>query len=208
MQPAGRDFARRAAMAVGIALLLVLLALAAVRVARLLLLVFASILMAVVLRGLSDWLAERSRLSPGLAYALTLLGLLALVVAGGWLLVPSVVEQFEELQARLPDLMEQFQRRLSRYGPGRELLNQLGRLEGAQQEVFEQAAGVATVSLGGLAYLLFFGFSGIYIGANPGLYVEGRCPGASARARCWARWGMRCGGSCSAGWCRCSPWDC
>lgn len=173
MQPTGRDFARRITKGVGIAALLTLLILAAVHVAQLLLLVFASILLAIVLRGLADWLAARSRLSPGLAYALTLLGLLALTGVGAWLLVPSVVEQLAEFEAQLPELQEQVRRELSRYGPGRELLRQLGRTQGESREVLTQVAGLASGSLGGLVYLLFFLFTGLYLGASPGLYLGG-----------------------------------
>lgn len=173
VQPAGQYFTRRVVRAVGIVALGALLAASTVLAVELLLLTFGSILLAIVLRGLADWLASWSRLSPGLAYAAVLLGLLALGVAGAWLLAPSVVEQFAQLEEQLPELLEQARRELSRFDLGRELLRQLRRLQREPQGQLEQVAGFASMSLSGLAYLLFFVFTGIYLGASPALYVGG-----------------------------------
>ncbi len=185
MQPARRDFAWRIMAAMGMVALGGLLLACVVLARQVLLLTFASLLLAVVLRGLSDWLASRGRLSPRLAYTAVVLALVVLATVGTWRLAPSVVVQLEELQARLPAVVEQVQQALSQSAPGRVLLRQWERLQGVPGNALEQVVDLASVSMKGLVYLVFFAVTGLYLGAAPGLYVAGlvRLVPVSRRAR-------------------------
>lgn len=173
MQPGERDFARRVVVAVAIAAGGGLLLTSVLLAKEVLLLTFASLLLAVVLRGLSDWLASRSWLSPGLAYAVVVLAFLALGGVSIWRMAPTVLEQLEELQERLPEVVVQMRQALSESALGRLVLRQLGRIRGVPGDALEQVVDLATVSVNGLVYLVFFLFTGLYLGAAPGLYVEG-----------------------------------
>jgi predicted PurR-regulated permease PerM len=121
-------FARRVVIAVGIALLMLGLAIFLRKSVYVLMLAFAAVLIAVMLRGMAAWLAGKTRLPTGAALATVVIGLVGLFILLGVLLAPSVVAQFEQLADRLPQSVERSQERLRQYTWGRKVLG-----EGAAQ---------------------------------------------------------------------------
>ncbi|MDQ3189607.1 MAG: AI-2E family transporter, partial [Pseudomonadota bacterium] len=103
---------KRTAAKVFFALLVLLLIVYAVDV---LLLVFAAVLLAVLLRALAEPLAKWLHISPQWALAIVALLLTASIGAVGWLLAPSIGEQVRELRAALPAALERLQQELSRF---------------------------------------------------------------------------------------------
>lgn len=126
MPPAEIPFARRVVIAVGIALLMLGVAIFLHRSVYVLLLTFASILIAVMLRGMTNWLAGKTRLPDGAALALVVLGLVTSFAGLGVLLAPDIVVQFEQLADKLPQSVESAQGRLRQYSWGRKLLGEGG----------------------------------------------------------------------------------
>jgi predicted PurR-regulated permease PerM len=76
-------------------------------IARVFLLIFASIVIAIFLRGCGCWLAPRLKVAPAAGVAITVLGFLALFGLAGWFLAPRVEAQFAELQVTLPHSIQQ-----------------------------------------------------------------------------------------------------
>src|SRR5579884_839972 len=93
-----RAFVRRVAIAVA----LVGLAALIVYTARILLLAFAAVLGAVILDMIAEWVKDRIGLSLRASYWVVLLSLIAMVAATGWLLVPRVVIQLQQLRTAFP----------------------------------------------------------------------------------------------------------
>ncbi len=142
-----------------------------------LLLVFAGILLATVLRALADLLAGYTPLSSGWALLIVLLALVGGLGVGGWLLAPPISAQVDELAQALPQSVGQVEQWLEQFPWGRELLNlQPGTndfLADYGGTVVTRATGFLSTSLGIVVETLVVLFLGIYLAVNPGKYVNG-----------------------------------
>src|SRR5687767_2370285 len=103
-----------------IALLLLMLKL---QIIWLILLVFAGILIAVMLRGLSVLVSQYTGLGYGWSLGIVVTLLVGLIGLGGWLLAPQLSTQFTDLAARLPQAMQRLREHLQQYQWGRYLLS-------------------------------------------------------------------------------------
>lgn len=171
-----RQFTRRVLIVVGIVLALGILLLFLWSAADILLLVFAGVLLATVLRGFSNMLSEHTPISPGWALTIVSLSLVALMGVSTWLLAPGVAEQFVELQASLPVAIEQVEEYLEQYPWVEEVMVQLPQpteLIPGVNEILSQAAGVFSSTMGLIIGFFIIVFGGIYFAVDPGMYVNG-----------------------------------
>jgi predicted PurR-regulated permease PerM len=136
-------FARRVMIAVGIALLMLGLAIFLRKSVYVLLLAFAAVLVGVMLRGMTMWVAGKTRLPTGAALAAVVIGLVGLFILLGVLLAPSVVAQFEQLADRLPQSVERSQDRLRQYTWGRKILGEGATAPQARDDQLGAASGAA-----------------------------------------------------------------
>jgi predicted PurR-regulated permease PerM len=176
MSPPRDGFARRVFTAVGITAVVALLAVALWSVIDVLLLIFASILLAIFLRGASDWLSEYTALSAGWSLTLVVLGLVALFGLGGWFIGSDVATQVDQLVQDVPRSLQQLEQRVGQYGWGRHLLSQVSRPEeliGDKAEVAVKATGLFSTTLGALATFVIFLFVGLFLAAESKLYANG-----------------------------------
>ncbi|MGH7965458.1 MAG: AI-2E family transporter, partial [Candidatus Binatia bacterium] len=109
------DFLRRTLVVIGLTALVGLVGFILWSAVQVLLLVFAGILLAVFLRGVSDWVSAHTPLSSGWALAGVLTGLLLLFGLGFWLLAPRVIEQADQLVQSLPRGVERVEQWLEQY---------------------------------------------------------------------------------------------
>ncbi len=170
--------ARRALVTAGVALLVVALFVLALWVAEVLLLAFAGILLALLLRGIADWLAARAPVSPGLALAAVVVSLVALVGVGGRLLADELASQFDQLVAQVPQAWAAVREQIAQYAWGRSLLARLPAAESlASSGTLARATGLLSTTLGttiGLvANLVIVVFVALYVAADPGVYTRG-----------------------------------
>lgn len=105
--------------------LIVLLILATGYVIDVLMVVFASALLAIFLRGLADLINERLHISEGKAVLVVSLLLLAILAGSIALLAPNVAEQIRHLRDELPRSAENLSGYLSYYSWGRAIIEQL-----------------------------------------------------------------------------------
>ena len=163
---------KRTAAKVFFALLVLLLIVYAVDV---LLLVFAAVLLAVLLRALAEPLAKRLHISPQWALAIVALLLTLSIGAVGWLLAPSIGEQVRELRAALPAALERLQQELSRFVWLESVLDTTRSPESltAQPEVASKVGSAVSGTLKSLANVVLVLVIALYLAADPRLYVEG-----------------------------------
>lgn len=150
-------------------------------IARAALLAFAGVLLAIVFRIPSEWLAERTPLSPRWALALVVFATILLVAAGVTAFGYQVVSQADQIMRSISDAMESLQESLGGSPAGRALMNALS---------FGTGATTSGALLGGahrLFAILVVLFVGIYVGASPDAYEEALVrlvpPAQRARAR-------------------------
>ena len=175
----------------------VVLALALWRLVHAVLLVFAAVLVAVLLRGLAKFAQRYLPLNDRWALGLMGGGLVLIVVLVGWLIGGQVQAQVSQLAGRLPQAVQSLEQRLGTSLPLPAILapgaaqRSPGGTEGDAGSMMEQVArnpgqsasivanmlgGVArfgAVLLDGLAGLVLALLGGVYLAAEPGLYRRG-----------------------------------
>lgn len=122
MTDAPRHFTERVFYVTGLFTFLLLMALLLWCAVDVFLLAFAGVLLAIFLRSLSDGLHNHTPLSEGVALTVVILGLLSMLLVGGWLLAPGVAEQIDMMQKQLPQALQQLKQRVADQAWGRQLM--------------------------------------------------------------------------------------
>jgi predicted PurR-regulated permease PerM len=141
-----------------------------------LLILFAGILLAILLRGLSVWLSTHTRLP--IRWALVAVVVTILVIAAGivYFIAPNASQQLDQLVQQLPLGVHRIEQEIAGSSWGRSLLQELqpgseghGAVRAAAGHIF----GVASTTFGILAAFIVIIFVGLYLAAEPDIYVSG-----------------------------------
>src|SRR4051812_4507136 len=131
----GFELARRSLPLIALCLALVLAILLLWQISDVILLAFAGLLLAILLRTPADWLARRSGMREGWALLIVVVLVAALLAGAGWLFGHSLGEQFAALIQRWPQMIAKLRDRLQEYSwligevePAEWLKNQSGSL--------------------------------------------------------------------------------
>ncbi|HET6470007.1 MAG TPA: AI-2E family transporter [Geminicoccaceae bacterium] len=142
------------------------------------LLVFAAILVAILLRVPADWIAAHTGIPPRLAILLVAATIVLLLGGGGWYVAPQILQQTQELLQQIPQALSGI----------RDALEALGWPRPERPEASEEAAALsgeaartAAFGLIGVAFstfnmvvgLVFVLVIGIYLAVEPRIYLEG-----------------------------------
>jgi predicted PurR-regulated permease PerM len=158
---------------VAAALLLLLLVWYAVSVV---LLVFASVLLAIFFANVSHFVSRHTALAYGWSLALVTLGLLALGGGGLWFTGAALGQQVDDLLEQVPSALQQLHQRLEQHAWAGRLLAevpQAGAKIAEQTDVVAKAPRVVSNVFGALAYGVVFVALGLYLAIDPGVYVRG-----------------------------------
>lgn len=145
-------------------------------IADALLLLFAAILLAILLRTASAGLRRLTGLPQGLALAISTVGLLAVFGLLGVLFIPRIAEQLQQLRETLPQAWEKLNVQLARYGWAQGLLDEAPPLEqilSGTGKVFSRITGAVSGTLGALANLFLIFVLALFLAADPAAYVNG-----------------------------------
>ena len=170
------SFVRRMLMMVATVSAVVLLLVLLWYAIDVLLLVFAGILLAVLLDGLSERLSQHTPLMRGWSLTIIMLAIVTSVGLSTWLLAPGLAEQIDQLRQSLPSAVQQLQQRLEEYGWIQTLISQTPDAEALlqnQADIVSQASGVFSTTLGALFNFFIILFVALYLAADPGLYTRG-----------------------------------
>jgi predicted PurR-regulated permease PerM len=151
----------------------VALAFVAWRLASVFLLLFAAIVLAMVLRVLSDPISRHTGIGLRLSLAIVVLALFTVFGLAGWLFGDRLSQQIGEISTRLPKAWESVRAFMEQSKLGRYVLNSLGTSLGT--------AGGGTVGLAGLAKTTFGAITdgiiifalGLYLAARSRSYLDG-----------------------------------
>lgn len=112
-EPRLSDYTRRVLIAAGVVLGTLVIVFFIWQLARVILLLFGGVLLAVVLSGMTNPLAHYVHIPRGAAMALVVLVILGALVAFGFLAGPRLANQGGELTERVPEAVEQLQERVT-----------------------------------------------------------------------------------------------
>ena len=144
-------------------------------VSEIVLLLFAAILIAVLLRALAELLAKQVGIPPRWA-VVSVVALLAFsLTAIGWLVAPSIGEQIGELRSTLPTSLQRLQQELQRFVWLETLIDSAPHPDSipTQSEVASKATDPISGTLKALANIVVVLVIALYLAADPRPYVEG-----------------------------------
>jgi predicted PurR-regulated permease PerM len=170
------DLAKRAGVVWAVGLLIILLVVGVGHAIDVLLLAFAGVLFAILLRGLSDFLSTHTGMGEKWSLAATMLLLVVLVTVGAWLLIPSIAEQTDELSQALPKSVELLEGQVKRYEWGRWMLEKApepAELIPRRRDLVSGITGVVSGTLGAIGIVVVIFFTGLFFAIQPRLYTEG-----------------------------------
>jgi predicted PurR-regulated permease PerM len=137
-----------------------------------LLLAYASILFAVILRGISTWIFKHTRLTSKGAYVAVVLGILILCAAIIWLIAPRTINEIAQITKAIPESIALAKQNLSRQPWGRQLIS-------AGTKMFSRLdIGMQAAHWGRNFFELISGFVvivvvGFFLALEPSLYRNG-----------------------------------
>lgn len=141
------------------------------------LLVFASILLAVLFCGITDFLVSKLRLKRGLSLLLAVLIFFGSLVAAFYFLAPTVSQQIGEMQQTVPKAVERVEGWLANYGWGQKLAQKVpddvSKMMPKQQTLLSQVSKVFSSTLSLLADIAIVVVTAIFFAAHPQLYTVG-----------------------------------
>jgi predicted PurR-regulated permease PerM len=142
------------------------------------LLLFAAILLAIFLRGLSDAVSRRLNIGDG--WAVLFVSILLVAILGGAiaLLTPSVAEQIGKLRVSLPQSAASVADYISHYGWGQAILSQLPNTQDVIDSLtsvgfLSGVGGIFTQTIGAVGNFLLVILLAIYLASEPRFYVTG-----------------------------------
>jgi predicted PurR-regulated permease PerM len=170
----------------GRTVLCVLAALALWYVGDVLLVIFAGVLFAVILRAAAEWLERKTPIGPRASYALVMLTAAALIAGTGWGLGPRVVNQAGQIIQIIPQSVERIRQHIAGQAWGGYAISLGSRILYSSKMVSRVSTWIS--SLADQFTLLLIGVVlGLFFGANPPLYMDGGLKLFPARRRQRAR---------------------
>ncbi len=133
------------------------------------LMIFFAVLLAAVLRGAADWLAERTGAGVRPMLAVVAILLLALVVGFGFWVGPQIARESQDLVTQLTHQIQSLQQRFGQS----ELVKGLSKPGAVATHLAGSATTVASSTLRIIIDALVVLVTALYFAASPGLYVRG-----------------------------------
>lgn len=173
--PHERALIHRTLIIIGIAVAVVIALVLLWYLIDVLLLAFAGVLLAILLRAPADWLSDHTPLPSGWALAFTIFMFLALIGAGGVFFGQTAADQLAQLSRQLPQMLDSLINRLAQHEWGRLLVQQIQprQLLAAGPEFMGKGIAVISTTFGIVANIVIVLFIAIYLAAQPHLYVRG-----------------------------------
>lgn len=139
------------------------------------LLAFAGVLFAILLRTLANLLARHTPVDEGWSVLVAVLALTLVTAAGFWFSASRVLSEAENMTRFLPQAAEIVRQRLLLYEWGDWLLQQFGAIDwgSRRMDVLGKTTGILSSLFGMLVNLLIVGFLGVYLAVKPGIYLNG-----------------------------------
>jgi predicted PurR-regulated permease PerM len=170
------EFVSRLLITIGTVLSVLLIVILIWHAVQVLLWLFAGTLLAILLRGLSDWVAKWTRISVRWSFVLVLLLIILTMGLSLWLATPYVIPQVEALVEQLTKSIQQILEMLDRNESARGLVGRVldpERTMESMAKLLSGAIGLMSTTASAVAGMIMIFFIGLYLGIDPHIYIEG-----------------------------------
>lgn len=140
--------------------------------ANIVLLIFLAVMIAVILRGVANWLSRYTHLGPNLSLAVVSIAVFGMLIGLSYYIGPRLAVQSQLFWNTVHLWLRHLQKAYGDTAWGHLLLQQLSS-QSIQGRVANYAASVATFTLGGLATVFVLIVTSLYFAISPMLYVDG-----------------------------------
>ena len=141
-----------------------------------LIMLYAGILFAVFLSGLARAVEKKFSFPYRAALVLVLIAVLLFTILYGWFMGNRLINEFSEIQSKIPRAEETIQELLKERGWGKSLLsisNETNKLWSLGSGLVGDLTGFFSETVGIAVSLAFVLVTGIYLSINPWLYMDG-----------------------------------
>lgn len=139
------------------------------------LVLFGAILVAVLLRASTNFFRDKLYVSDRVGLAMSILIFLTIVIGIIGLVIPTVAEQADQIQEKLPEAWESLVSSVEDTSLGRVILARFSGFDMTpdDEQLVELASSLFTGMIGLFADVLIIFVIGIFLAASPRLYVQG-----------------------------------
>jgi predicted PurR-regulated permease PerM len=134
--------------------------------------IFGGVVIGVLIHSVAAPLTHWKRMPLWAAVLVVVLGTCGLLSLTGWLIAPSISDQFDQMAVQLPAAIDRLQEQLRQYKWTDWLLDHGGEATSGQS-VMRQARRVFSITMAAGAAIAIVTFLAIYFAAQPDLYVRG-----------------------------------
>jgi predicted PurR-regulated permease PerM len=171
-----KSFSARVAIAAGIAIALLALAVFLWYSLHVLLLIFASVLIAILLSGLSDWVSARTRLPYLASLAVVIVVIVGSIGGLLWFSAAELTAEIDQLADRIPASIATLRQKIDSSKLGHILLSetpQFNAMLSGSGDLLGNLTGMVSRTFGTLVSLLVVSITALYLASNARLYVRG-----------------------------------
>jgi predicted PurR-regulated permease PerM len=141
------------------------------------LLIFSSILLAILFHSISSWLVKKIKLKYSWALVLTLVSITGILTGFVLIAGPSVSSQVDEISTTLPKSIDQLKAAVQSHPIGKKLIKELpkdpGKAISENKDLLAKAAMYIGSFLGVLGNMLIVLIAAIFLAAAPNTYFNG-----------------------------------
>jgi len=145
--------------------------------AKVFILIFASVVLAVLLTRIANKLSKAFDMKYAIALAITCLLILIILGGIGFLIAPSLNEQIAQLQTDFPKAIERLKEQLSSTSWGKEVVKGLSDpgeiFQDNKDDIVSKTTGIFSSTLGTLANTFIVLVTTLFLASDPKLYIEG-----------------------------------
>lgn len=136
-----------------------------------LLLFFGAVLIAVILRAPSNWLARRTGLDDRIALGIVLVLIVGLISLAVWLVGHSITEEMRGVWRRLPEMIGQLRGRLADVPVVGSAMEKS--MDGPTDSIVTSGMATIAAAFGALTNVALVAFVAVLLAAQPDVYVRG-----------------------------------
>lgn len=170
------QFPKRVVAAVSIAALIISILLIIVQAMYVLLMIFAGVLLAIMLTGLSNIIQKFIKIPPKISLSIVIAALILIIALTGLILGPGIVDGIKNLQSKMPQAMEQLKLNIESFGWGEEAINNINKKFDellSDPNIISRIMGIFSSTVGVIGSLVLIIVTGLYFAFDPDLYING-----------------------------------